>query len=423
MNHQILKQVIFDQRNTIQNEILTHRDYFFEEKADYVVVGIRRAGKSRLLFLKIQQLVGEGIDWNQIIYVNFEDERLAEFSMNDFNDIVETAAELTDKRAYFFLDEVQNIDGWERFARRMADAHEHIYITGSNARMLSKEMEGRLGGRFMSLEVMPYSFEEYLSARQIPHDENALYTTAGTGQIMAAAGEYMHDGGLPETLDFRDKHAYVENVYHKILLGDIASRYEIRNVRALRILMKKMAETVGREISFSRLHNAVCATGINISKDSVISYAGYAEDAYLIFETYNYISRFSEREGTPRFYFIDNGILNLFLINKDPILLENAVAVRLRRRMKKVFYFKSAKTGIDIDFYLPEQNEAIQVAYTLNDTDVDREVGSLVKLSHDRTMSVEQYSIITFEDKEQEIRTDGITIHVMPLYRFLMMDR
>ena len=140
MNHALLKSVIYDQHEFIRNFQIVPRDYEFEENGNYVLVGLRRAGKSTLLYKIVLDLVASGVDWEQIIYINFEDERLSEFTVADFNDILSVQSEMSDKKGYFFLDEVQNIDGWEKFARRMADAKEHIYITGSNAKMLSREI-------------------------------------------------------------------------------------------------------------------------------------------------------------------------------------------------------------------------------------------------------------------------------------------
>ena len=182
MNHALLKSVIYDQHEFIRNFQIVPRDYEFEENGNYVLVGLRRAGKSTLLYKIVLDLVASGVDWEQIIYINFEDERLSEFTVADFNDILSVQSEMSDKKGYFFLDEVQNIDGWEKFARRMADAKEHIYITGSNAKMLSREIETTLGGRFFARHITPYAFGEYLTACGIPHDEPALLGTKTNGR-------------------------------------------------------------------------------------------------------------------------------------------------------------------------------------------------------------------------------------------------
>lgn len=422
MNHEIIKQIIFEQRQIIKNAKIVNREYCFEPEANYILVGLRRAGKSTLLYKIARDLVEKGVEWNQIIYVNFEDERLSEFSINDFNDIVQTAGELSADKAYYFLDEIQNIGGWEKFARRMADAGERVYITGSNATMLSQEMSASLGGRFWTKEIMPYNFKEYLEALEVRYDEEAIYTAKLNGMIRANAKKYMVEGGFPEALHFLDKRAYVENVYQKVLLGDIAGRYGIRNIQALRVLLKKIAETVMSEVSYTKLSNAVSSVGIKCSKDSIISYANYAMNAYLIFETKNYIAKFTEQESIPRLYFSDNGLINLFLLNKNSALLENMVATSLIRKYKEdTYYFKSAKTGIDIDFYIPKAAMAVQVTYTLNEADMDREINSLIAISKFENEKVDQYIIVTYEDDEKVIETEGIQIKVMPLYKFLLL--
>ena len=420
MNHEVIKQVIYEQHAIIRSAVINERAYTFEPNANYILTGLRRSGKSTLLFSIVQKLIADGADWNQIVYVNFEDERLVEFELADFSDLVEVSSELSDKTPYFFLDEVQNVDGWERFARRMADAKEHVYITGSNSKMLSSEMEARLGGRYLSKVIMPYNFKEYLTARQIPYNDEALYTSKGIGRLKKASEELMHDGGFPESLDFIDKRVYVENVYQKVLLGDIALRNDIRKVTGLRILMKKIAETICSEISYSKLYRVVNGIGVKISKDSIISYIEYAKQAYLLFSLENYFAKFTERESTPKYYFEDNGLLNLFLINKDTALLENIVAVALKRSCREAFYYlKSEKTSIDIDFYVPEEATAIQVAYSILDTAAyDREVNNLLKLA-DSFPEAKRLCIVTLGE-EKIIQQHGVKIEVIPLYRFLL---
>lgn len=423
MRHDIIKRVILDMRQIIQDTDITDREYRFEEKANYILVGVRRSGKSTLLYKMARDLVKMGADWDQICYVNFEDDRLMEFTNKDFDDIIESAHEFTDKKIYYFFDEIQNIEGWERFARRLADHKERVYITGSNAKMLSSEMEARLGGRYISKMIMPFSLAEVLDYRHIPHNSEALLTTSLAGQIRGASNEYFYAGGLPESLDFKNKRDYIQNVYDKVLLGDIISRNKLKNPEAMRLLMKKIAETVMHEVSFNKLAGAVKATGVRFSTDAAIIYTGYAEESYLIFHLSNYVAKFAEKESTPKFYFTDNGFLSLFLVDKDSSLLENAVADRLRRLYgDQVYYYKSRMTGIDIDFYLPEENLAVQVTYSLNVDSYDREIGSLVKLSGSSEVdSRMKYLIVTYED-EKKIETDGITIEVLPLYRFLLLQ-
>ena len=419
MNHNILKRVILEQIEIIQNAEIIERDYDFEKNVNYILVGIRRAGKSTLLYKIARELVESGCAWSQIVYVNFEDDRLLGFTRNDFNDIVETAYELTEaKEIYYFFDEIQIIDGWEHFARRMADQKKHVYITGSNAKMLSSEMEKTLGGRYLSKMIMPFSLCESLKYKEIASDEKALLTASKAAKIRKGCHEYLLSGGFPEAQLLSNKREFIKSVYEKVLLGDIIEREKVNNKMALRLMIKKIAETVMHEISFNTLAGNVKATGIKTSTDSMIDYASYAENAYLLFRNKNYVSKFAEKESTPRFYFFDNGILSLFLVDKPSALLENAVAVYLKRRFgDEVYYFKSTQTGIDIDFFLPEEDCAIQVAYSL-ETAEDREIKSLRSLA-EKKAGIQRLIIVTYEE-ERTITKDSLTIEVIPAYKFLL---
>lgn len=419
MNGDILKTIIYDQHQIIRDSTIVKREYEFEENGNYVLTGLRRAGKSTLLYGIARNLVENGAEWNQIIYINFEDERLSEFTVKDLNDILLVASEMSEKKSYFFLDEIQNVVGWESFARRIADAKERVYITGSNAQMLSKDIEARLGGRYFTKYICPYNFREYLTVNEVQHDEAAIHTTQNNGRIRAALGSYFHEGGFPESLFFKAKREYVENIYQKILLGDIVARNSIRNPNAMRILMKKIAETLMHEVSYTKLQNIVSSIGIKISKDSLINYISYTEDAYLIFHIQNYVAAFVEKESVPKYYFSDNGLLNLFLTGKESALLENIVAVTLQRQYRdEIYYFKSSKTGIDIDFYIPKSGTAIQVAYSIQGEARIREIGNLIKTAKEFS-EPNKYLIVSYEE-EEIIEEDGIKIEVIPLYKFLL---
>ncbi|MEE0954810.1 MAG: ATP-binding protein [Eubacterium sp.] len=417
MNHDLLKQVIFDQHEVIRSFQIVPRRYHFEPNGNYVLVGLRRAGKSTLLYDIVQKLTAGGVDWKRIIYINFEDDRLAEFSMGDFNDIVEVQSELSHEKGYFFFDEIQNIEGWEKFARRMADARERVYITGSNARMLSREINAALGGRYLTKYISPYDFREYLTAIEI--DPEQAYSTKARGRIQGAFAEYFHFGGFPEALLFQSKRDYISSIYQKILLGDIAARNNIRNENALRILIKKIAETVTDPMSYTKLSGILRAIGIRISKDTLIDYVGYAVNSYLIFTIQNFTSAFADREGTPKYYFSDNGLLNLFLVNKDALLLENMVAIVLKQQYGEDFYYyKSENSSIDLDFYIPDAGMAVQAAYSIAGTAREREIRALINLNK-KEKGIKKSVIVTYEEEEL-IQTNEIEIQVIPITKFLL---
>ena len=417
MNHDILKAVIFDQHEVIKSLMIHPREYSLEDNANYIITGMRRSGKSTLLYSIVRKLIAEGIDWNQIIYINFEDERLSEFSLPDFNDILAVGYELSDEKKYFFFDEIQNIPGWEKFARRLADSKERVYVTGSNAKMLSRDIETTLGARFLSLNVCPYNFREYLTALSVDYRSNSLSTKA-IATLQKNCNEYLTFGGFPETLSFRSKREYVSSVYQKILLGDIIARNSIRNEYPLRVMIKKIAESVCNELSYTRLHNIVTGTGAKISKDTVIDYVQYITQAYLVFPIKNYYAKLADKESNPKYYFGDTGLTNLFLLDRESALLENAVAVSLRRRYgEDVYCLKSSETGIDVDFWIPETKTAIQVCRSLNDCSYDREIRSIKKLV---TTGGVARSIVVTKEETGTIDESGISIEIIPAYRFLL---
>ena len=420
MNHDVLKTVIADQWDRIRQAEIVPREYAFEPNANYVLTGLRRAGKSTLLYAVCRDLIRNGAAMEQIVFVNFEDERLAEFRAVDLGDLVELHHSLTDQKGFYFLDEIQNIAGWEKFARRMADMKERVYITGSNAVMLSHEMESALGGRYMSKYVMPYNFREYLAALGEPWGKAVALSSVERGRILGHFDTFFTFGGFPESLLFRDRREYLSSVCQKVILGDMAARNGVRNDHVLTLLIKKVAESVCGDISFTKLHRALSGIGVGISKDSVIAYIHYAVQAYLLIPVQNYFSRFSEREGLQKYYFSDNGLLNLYLHNKAAALLENVVAVGLRRRYSEIYYLKSAKTGIDVDFFVPEEELAIQVAYSIGGEARTREVENLLRLSQ-QFPEARRYYILT-RNEEERIAKDGVEIVVMPVWRFLLEE-
>ena len=418
MDHKIIKTVIYDRHEVIKNINLIDRDYSFDLNVNYVLTGLRRAGKTMMLYSIVQQLIKNGVEWNQIIYINFEDERLAEFNINDFNDIVEVKNEITENKAYYFFDEIQNIDGWELFARRLADEKEFVYITGSNSKMLSREISNQLGARYIPLQINTLSFDEYLNSFNVGHDEKDLYTSSLKGRLIRYFDDYYHFGGFPETLNINVKREYVSNIYNKIMIGDIATRNSIRNENALKLLVKKIAETVTDSVSYTRLYNILKQIGISsISKDTIIDYISYCKDAFLLFDIKNYFASFVEKESNPKYYFNDNGILNLFLIDKDPVLLENVVALFLYNRYDELYYLKSDEYNVDIDFYIPDNNSAVQVSYSLSVEARNREINNLINF--EKSNGKCRKIIVTYQE-EEIIEEDDYSIEVIPAYKFIL---
>lgn len=419
MNRSILKSVIADNQLEVPKYKVIPRDFSFEEFGNYVFVGIRRAGKSFLLYQRMQQLLSQGVGWDEMLYINFEDERLVGMCVNDLNLLLEVHLEMYGKRPILFLDEIQNIAGWDKFARRMADTKYRVYITGSNAKMLSRDVQTTLGGRYISVDVYPYDFKEYLTANDIEITPTSFIATEARAEIIRNFNDYFFYGGFPEGATLNAKRDYLSSIYQKIYLGDIATRHSIENTFALRVLFKKVAESVKQPISFNRLANIVSSTGAKVSTSTVINYMEYAKDAWLVSSIQNIASKLSDKESTPKYYFNDNGILNLFLLDGQTSLLENLVATTLLRRYGRedaVFFYNK---NIEVDFYLPDSATAIQVCYSLdnNDGTLDREVTALVKLT--KVLDCSRLLIITYSEK-RTIETEGITIEVTPVWKWLL---
>lgn len=418
MDKNALKTVIADNQTEVPRYKVIPRAFTFEEFGNYVLVGIRRAGKSYLLYQRMQQLLAQGIQWDEMLYINFEDERLTGMKAEDLNLLLEVHLEMYGKKPILFLDEIQNVPGWEKFARRMADTKHRVYITGSNAKMLSQDIQTTLGGRYISVDVYPYSFREFLTANNISATANDLLSTEGKAEIARTFNDYFYFGGFPEGAALSTKRDYLTSVYQKIYLGDIAARHKVDNTFALRILFKKLAESVKQPMSFTRIANIVSSTGAKIGTQTVINYIEYAKDAWLINPVQNIASKLVEKETSPKYYFTDNGILNLFLLDGNTSLLENIVAINLLRKYGRddaVYFYNQT---IEVDFYIPEDHTAIQVCYDLDNSEgtLDREVKALLKMTE--IVECDNLLIIT-RDTERTLEINGKTIEVIPVWKWL----
>ena len=425
INKALLKQILLDNRREIESYNIVHRDIVTEGFNCYVFVGVRRAGKSFVLYEKMQQLLREGHGWDEMLYLSFEDERLVGFTYEDFNAILECHIEMTgNDNPMLFLDEIHNIDGWEKFARRMADSKRTVRITGSNAKMLSKEIMTTLGGRYIPVEVYPFSFKEYLRSRDIPYDEQTLLSTTGKSLFLREYAEYLNWGGLPESVNLTVKRSYLSSVYQKIYLGDICARNKISIPNLLRLMIKKMAESVKQPLSYSRVTKILSSVGGKITIPTTSSYIEYCEDAWLLLRLHNISAAFAERETNSKYYFIDNGLLSLLLVDPTTTLLENIVALSLFRKYgndkdnERVFFYNQ---NVEVDFYVPDDELAIQVSYSIEGSDATekREVEALQKLP--KALACKRRVIITY-DEEKTIEDEYGVIEVIPCWKWLIQQ-
>ncbi len=409
-----LKKILVERSEYIETVELINRDIDLESNASYVFTGQRRAGKTFFLYQLIRQFISKNTPY---LFINFEDERLIEFIKDDFDSLLNAYYQLYTTKPVVLLDEVQIIAGWEKFCRRLVDLGYQVYVTGSNAKMVSSEIATTLGGRFLTLEIHPLSFSEFIKFNRLRLKKGFAYGSQ-RNEIIRLQDTYMHYGGLPESLKYTDKRTYLSNIYQKVFFGDIVTRHKLKNDFALKLLIKKIAESVNNETSFTRLRHTIESANIKVGTATLIEYAGYLDDSFLIFSISNFTAKFSEKESKKKFYFGDTGILNLFLFDQKTKLLENMVFLAIRRKWPlPVFYFKR---NLETDFYIPDRNMLIQSCYSVMDFETrEREVKAVSMAM--KELSVSSATIVTW-DEEDEINVEAGFIRVVGYWKWVLDD-
>lgn len=419
MQKEVFKTLIKEGQNEIQEIELYQRPFDFEEQGRYVLVGIRQAGKSYLLYQRAKQFLAEGYDIKEFVYINFDDERLYGMKVEDFDLILQAYNTMYSYKPILFFDEIQNIEGWEHFARRLANQKYRVFITGSNAKMLSRDIATTLGARYFDEKVFPFSFKEYLVAKGVTLEENWQYGKQ-KNIVQQLFSEYFKWGGFPELLLYKNKRYWLNGLYEKIVLGDVVQRNNIKNDHALRLAIKRLADNIMQPTAYNRLANMVKSAGVSTNTASMIDYIRYTKEACLLFTLDNYASKFAEKETAKKHYFTDNGLLSIFLTDSKSPLLENLCAITLHKKynrnyeMPKLYYYNQ---NIEVDFYVPEEGLAIQASFSLEDIDTrKREVAALIALN--KVYPIRKAIIITY-DEEEIIEEDGVTIEVIPIWKWL----
>lgn len=418
MEKEMLVNIIREGQDIIPEISLYDRPNELEEKGNYVFVGVRQCGKSYMLYQQIQQMLKKGCDIRQIVYVNFDDERLQMMKSEELDLILQAYSSVYEDKPVFFFDEIQNIDGWEHFARRLANQKYQVFITGSNAKMLGRDIATTLGGRYWTKDVYPFTFKEFLESRDVKLDKTWFNSQKKRAVVERAFNEYFYFGGFPEIRNVVAKRLWLNELYNKIFFADLVVRNKIRNEAALRLTMRRLAECVGQPTAYNRISNMVKSAGVNCQPNTVMDFVRFMRDACMVFSLTNYIAKFSERETIKKHYFVDNGLLNIFLNNNDSVLLENLCAIHLRQNYsdEQLYYYNK---NVEVDFYLPEEKTAIQVCYSLSDIKtVEREINAMVKL-HDFE-PLRRAFIITRDEEKTIQHNSGLTIEVVPIWKWLL---
>ena len=342
-----------------------------------ILTGVRRCGKSTLL----RQLMKK----KEHYYLNFEDQRLVSFDVDDFEKLEDLFPITYGKSNFFFFDEIQNVSKWELFIRKLLNSGKRCIVTGSNASLLSKELGTRLTGRHFNYELFPLSYTEYLRYFQQKPE-------------VKTAQRYLELGGFPEYLQ-NQRDQFLQELLKDILMKDIVVRYKLRESKKLQELAVYLLTNVGKEFSY---HSLTKLFGLG-STNTIISYISYFEDSYLFFTVPRFSYSYKQQLVNPKkVYAIDNGLIRSNSVTSSADqgrLLENMVYLHLRRKFKEIFYFKGKK---ECDFVIKEKNkikELIQVCWEINSDNQERELNGLKEAAEE--LKCEQQIIITFNQEDK----------------------
>ena len=431
MNRDVFKQLIVLHQSHIPFS-LNEREEHLPLHAEQIITipGVRRSGKSSKMKLVINDLVKAGVSPQNILWMGFDDERLADMSQQDLNEILEAYRELYPttplSEVYMFFDELQLIEGWELFVMRIHKSYcKHIYISGSNAKMLSQEIATSLRGWALEYRTYPLSFAEYCHFLAIPTERlNEQQTT----QLRLAWDDYNRYGGFPEvvlTPDrlLRDK--LLQTYYNAMLFRDLVERHSISSIGVLRYFIKRIMNNVTKPTSINSLYNDIRSQGLKISKDELYKWADYLCESFMFIRIPRYTpSLIAEETGLKKYYFIDNGMRQNILLphsQDEGKLLESSVLLHLCRRcgeLEKVTYFLKEK---ECDFVLQHEDtvlQLIQVCWQMEDAETRaREIAGLLEAR--KVTHCDNLYIITHH-QEETIEQDGWTIHVVPAWKWML---
>jgi len=432
MEKEKLKELIIEHKEKflkktelVKREIQKDIAPLLNQREIIIITGIRRGGKSSLMRLISNDLIEKyDILQDNILYLNFEDERFTYFGINDFEQVYEIFLELYHPvgRKYFFLDEIQNVKGWEKWLNRLYEFEDlKIFVTGSNATLLSSEIATALTGRNRQLIVYPFSFNEFLSLRNYSITEKDFYLREKRIEIKRLFDEYLKLGGFPEVLKISDN-TLLEQYLKDIIYRDVIARYSIRNIKEIKELILYLASNIGTIQSYNNLREMINVKSLNTIKN----YLEMLENVFLFFKIDLFSFSVKKQIYNPsKIYSVDSALSNAIAFKFSENLghiYENIVFIELQRKNKEVFYWKS-KRGREVDFVIKSGlkiDEAIQVCFSFTDKKTrDRELESL--LSAKNELNVDNLVMITEDEKGEEV-IDGATVRIIPLWKWLLQS-
>lgn len=411
MDTLLLQQVINDQRKLFSKKdrgILRDFVYkkYYDTKQITVVSGVRRAGKSTLL-------LHFSDNFENFHFISFDDERFLHFDSDDFN-LLLIEFKKNNNSNVIILDEVQNINNWERFVRRLYDEEYKIFISGSNAKLLSSELATHLTGRYFKKELYPFSFKEYLIFKGI---DFKIIDTDTISQVLLNFDYYLENGGFPEFVKYNDSE-YLQRIFEDIIYKDIIVRFNIRNVNNFKNLVTYLFNNFTKEFSYNSLADIL---GVS-STTSVREYISHLCESYLVFEIHKFdFSLKRQYLSNKKIYVIDNGLRNAVSFRLSPDkgkLLENLIFLELKRRFCEIYFYKT-KNNYEIDFLVKNESfQIIQVCYDISSqTTRNREIRAIQSAMDE--LNINDSYLLTYNTRER-LNYNNKLINIVPAWEWLL---
>jgi uncharacterized protein len=391
---------------------------FCNAEQSLAIIGPRRAGKSYLLYqIKDDLIKKKKITKKHFLYVNFENLSLKGFDHNNYEEILNSYHTLYPEiEPIIFLDEIQNIDYWYKYARNLVDKGYLVFITGSNSKMISREIASQLGARFISLNVFPFTFNEFLKLKGEKYSKPDIIINEN--KIRKLFNEFLKYGSFPEILDKDDiLKRNLLRTYFDLGIGDITKRWDVKDENALEFLVKKIKENITNESSIKSYYNFFKSINYKIDEREIYNFFKYLKDSFIITEIESQKKSITSRNYLKKFYFIDNGYILLFEVEKDEgSKLENLAMNSLLKMNYKINYYKLNK---ECDFIIKKNGKtnAIQVTYELNENNQDREINGLLNAMNN--FNLKSGLILTYNQEDVIIKKKKKII-VKPIWKWLL---
>ena len=394
-----------------------------------VVKGMRRTGKTYFTYLRMRELLAKGVPIERIVHVNFDDDRLAAMTAADLHWVVDLHAEMfpdaADERCYYFLDELQDVKGWERFARRLIDSHRvQLCLTGSSSKMLSEDIATEMRGRSAEVEIFPLSFSEFLTYNGIFQAPPTLPDAPRTrGKLRKALSDYMEVGGFPDVqgLDATSRIMMLQEYANAVVYRDIIERHDVPSVQSLKYVLQYLLHNFGRKVSVRAIAGVLKQLALPCDRESLGNYLSYFADSYFAYPVPLRTDSLAVRRTNPdKYYLVDTGMIGAMKAKNDAekgFLLENAVFMALRRGFNKIEYYNTKK-GEEVDFFVTDKTTGktrlVQVSYEMADEKTRRrEFAALIAAR--RETRIDDCTIVTWDEEGEE---DGVRI--VPAWKWLL---